>query len=278
MRDFLRQLMEETGNDLARVSRVREYLQARLLETLQDSGAFLNWAIGGGTALRFLYSIPRFSEDLDFSTIDQSQKTDFRYILSKVKRRFVLEDYPIEIRVSDQKNVVSARIQFPGLLHDLDLSPHPSQALSIKVELDTCPPSGAVITTSVVRRHVTLNLCHHDKASLLAGKMHAVVSRRWIKGRDIFDLVWYLADRHWPEPNLAMLNAALKQTGWKGPVMTMQNWREQLRFRIDDVDWKQVQADVKPFLERERDIELVSADVLCSLLGEKRRGKQGFGV
>ena len=67
---------------------------------------------------------------------------------------------------------------------------------------------------------MTLNLCHHDKPSLLAGKLHAVLSRKWTKGRDLYDLVWYLADRTWPAPNLALLNAALAQTGWKGPVMT----------------------------------------------------------
>jgi len=58
MKDHLRQLASVAGNDLARTCLVREYLQARILESLQDSGAFLRWAFVGGTALRFLYSIP----------------------------------------------------------------------------------------------------------------------------------------------------------------------------------------------------------------------------
>ncbi len=65
-----------------------------------------------------------------------------------------------------------------------------------EVEVDNRPPPGAGIATSIVRRHVTLNLCHHDKASLLAGKLHAVLHRKWTKGRDLYDLVWY-PRKHW---------------------------------------------------------------------------------
>jgi hypothetical protein len=113
---------------------------------------------------------------------------------------------------------------------------------------------------------VTLHLCHHDKASLLAGKLHAVLSRPWAKGRDLYDLVWYLADRTWPAPNLDLLNAALAQTEWKGLVLTAATWREQLRQRIDTLDWEKARADVRPFLERERDLDLVTKEGLGRLL------------
>jgi hypothetical protein len=120
--------------------------------------------------------------------------------------------------------------------------------------------------TTVVRRHVTLNLCHHDRASLLAGKLHAILSRPWTKGRDLFDLVWYLADRTWPAPNLNLLNAALTQTKWAGPVMTAANWRPHIRKHVRGLDWEQARSDVRPFLERQRDLDLVTTDVLDELL------------
>ena len=274
MKEYLRQLAAQADNDLVRGGLVREYLQARVLESLQDAGVFLRWAFLGGTALRFLYSLPRFSEDLDFSLITAGEDAGFRVALAEVKRALSLEGYRIEIKVNEQKTVASAWIRFPGLPHELGLSPHPSQILSIKVETDTCPPSGAGIATSIVRRHVTLNLCHHDKSSLLAGKLHAVLSRTWFKGRDLYDLVWYLADRTWPAPNLVLLNAALAQTGWEGPALTANNWRDELRQRIETVNWERARADVRPFLERERDIALVSAETLGKLLGADtlRRG------
>lgn len=268
MKEYLRELMARAPHDLARASLVREYLQARVLESLQDSGVFLRWAFVGGTALRFLYSIPRFSEDLDFSVIKTGEDAGIKTALTAVKRALSFEDYPVEIHVKDEKTVVSAWLKFPGLPYELGLSPHASQVLSIKVEVDTRPPPGAVITTSLVRRHVTLNLCHYDKASLLAGKLHAVMSRKWTKGRDLYDVAWYLADRAWPAPNLALLNAALAQTGWDGPALTTGNWREQLRQRLGALDWDGARADVRPFLERDRDVELVSEDVLASLLAD----------
>jgi hypothetical protein len=266
MKEYLRQLAAQADNDIARGCLVREYLQARVLESLQDAGVFLRWTFLGGTALRFLYGISRFSEDLDFSLITPGADAGFRAALTGVKRAFELEGYRAEVRVSDSKAVASAWLKFPGLPHELGFSPRASQALSIKVEMDTNPPPGARIQTSIVRRHVTLHLCHHDQASLLAGKLHAVLSRPWAKGRDLYDLVWYLADRTWPAPNLDLLNSALVQTGWKGPVMTVANWRNELRHRIKTLDWERARTDVRPFLERERDIALVTVETLDSLL------------
>jgi len=266
MKEHLRQLAAQADNPIARGCLVREYVQARTLESLQDQGVFLRWAFLGGTALRFLFAIPRFSEDLDFSLVAPGEAADFRAALTGVKRMFGREGYRVEVKVRERKTVASAWLRFPGLPYELGLTPHASQTLSIRVEVDTNPPPGARLETSVVRRHVTLNLCHHDKSSLLAGRLHAVLSRPWAKGRDLYDLVWYLADRTWPAPNLELLNAALAQTGWKGPVMTASNWRNALRHRLESLDWKTAQADVRPFLERERDIALVTGETLSGLL------------
>lgn len=266
MKEYLHQIVASAGNPLSAELMVREYLQARILEFLQDRGAFLNWAFVGGTALRFLYSIPRFSEDLDFSLIDAGKPVDIRGIVSDIGRRFSVEQYTVDMRVSTRTNVASARIQFSHLLQELDLSQHPRQKLSIKLEVDTHTPRGAGIASTVIRRHVVLNLCHHDRPSLLAGKIHAVLTRPWTKGRDLFDLAWYLSDRRWPEPNIEMLNAALKQTAWRKPLITQDTWRNVLHQSVDGVDWDRARADVAPFLEHERDLMLVSADVLRRLL------------
>lgn len=266
MKELVRQLVERAPNPLTGNAIVREYLQARVLEFIQESGAFLRWAFLGGTALRFLYSIPRFSEDLDFSVINPDSETGFRQTMSAVKRLFVREGYTIEILVNEHNPVASAWIKFPGLPYATGLSPHPSQVLSIKLELDTKPPKGAQLETSIIRRHCTVNLCHYDKASLFAGKIHAILCRQWTKGRDLFDLAWYLADRQWPEPNLVQLNAALAQTGWPGPVLTGQSWRDTLIQKLELLDWESAKADVFPFLETSRDIELVSFPVLLKLL------------
>lgn len=176
----------------------------------------------------------------------------------------------MSIKAKAEKTAASAFIKFRGLLYEIGLSPQASQVFSIKIEVDTNPPAGAVIQTSLVRRHVTLNLLHYDKASLLAGKLHALLTRRYTKGRDLFDLIWYLADRSWPAPNCALLNAALAQTGWEGPVVTIENWRGLLSERLAKFNWEAARADVLQFLERPEDALLITRENLESLLRPER--------
>ena len=201
MKDHLREIVAHRQGSLQKISAAREYLQAHMLQTLQEAGVFRYWAFVGGTALRFLYSIPRFSEDLDFSRVPDVPLPDFRSSVTRIKTGFEAESYSVALAVKSDKTVASVFVKFPGLLHELGLSPHPSQVLSIRVEVDTNPPAGAVLDTTLVRRlGLTLNLTHYDKASLLAGKVHALLTRTYTKGRDLYDLVWYLADPGWPAP------------------------------------------------------------------------------
>jgi hypothetical protein len=141
------------------------------------------------------------------------------------------------------------------------------QPLAVKIEVDTNPAAGAGLATSVVRRYVTLQLQHHDRASLLAGKLHAILQRPYVKGRDVYDLLWYLSDPGWPAPNLILLNNALQQTGWIGEPLTESTWREFVRRRLKPVAWKQVVADVRPFLPGEEEARLLTPENVMRLLG-----------
>jgi predicted nucleotidyltransferase component of viral defense system len=266
MKDFLRQLVTGAHDNTVGRSLTTEYLQARILQTLQESGAFLSWAFLGGTALRFLFSIPRYSEDLDFSLFGAADELTLRSALKRIRGDFEAQNYAIGMKVSDTKTVHSAFVRFPGLLHELGLSPHREEALAVKLEVDTNPPAGAVISTTVVRRHVTLNLAHYDKASLLSGKLHALLARSYLKGRDLYDLVWYLSDPTWPAPNFCLLNASLAQTGWQRPELTSGNWRQTLWEHLRQVDWKLARQDVAPFLERGGEVQLLTAETCERLL------------
>ncbi|MCX6350217.1 MAG: nucleotidyl transferase AbiEii/AbiGii toxin family protein [Candidatus Aureabacteria bacterium] len=237
---------------------------------MQEGGAFLDWAFHGGTALRFLYSIPRCSEDLDFALIRTGRPSRFRELLEKIRASFEMEGYAVTLKINDSKTVASAFVRFPGLLYELGVSPHRPEVISVKIELDTNPPSGAVLETTLIRRHVVLNLLHHDRASLLAGTLHTVLTRGYTKGRDLYDLVWYLADRTWPSPNLLLLNSALLQTGWEGPRATEANWRELAAERIRRVRWDRAVEDVRPFLERQSDLTLLNEENCLKLLRRDR--------
>jgi hypothetical protein len=266
MKDYLIQIVSQQPNDFMKRSIAREYLQARILEALQDRGAFLKWAFVGGTALRFLYGMPRYSEDLDFSPVVPEKEHAFAPLLQKVSSAFEAEGYSNDIRIRDKGAVKSAFIKFKGLLAELGISPREDQILSVRVEVDTNPPKGATTTTTVIRRFVTLNLLHYDRPSVLAGKLHAVLSRAYTKGRDLFDLVWYLTDRTWPEPNFTFLNNALAQTRWPGPKLTAANWRRIVAKRMEEIRWDRAVKDVSPFLERSQDVNLLTLENVRNLL------------
>jgi predicted nucleotidyltransferase component of viral defense system len=266
MKEYLRQILSGVRNQVLGRCLVREYLQVRLLQFLQDRGVFSMWAFQGGTALRLLYSMPRFSEDLDFALVEPAAADDFRDMVANAGKVFEAENYDVGVRISDRRAVKSAFVSFKGLLFELGLSAHESETLSVKVEVDSNPPAGAGIASTIVRRHVILNLRHHDQASLLAGKLHAVLARRYTKGRDIYDLLWYLSDRTWPPPNIELLNNALRQTRWQGPQVTAENWRQLVSARIETIHWRQVAEDVRPFLERAEDIALLTKGNLLALL------------
>lgn len=267
MKAHLKDLVESVDGDANRkICIAREYLQARILQSFQEDGVFTRWTFQGGTALRFLFAIPRFSEDLDFSSIRCGEDAALERALTRAQSAFQEQGYETVIKRLRQKTVASAFIDFAGLLFELGLSAQRRQIFSVKVEVDTNPPAGASMDTTLVRRHVTLNLYHHDRASLLAGKVHALLSRPWCKGRDLYDLVWYLADRDWPEPNLTLLNNALAQTGWDGAVLVPVNWRKVLREKLGDVDWNAARADLLPFLEHPREVDFLRPEHVLGLL------------
>ena len=266
MKEFLREIIRTNPNPILKRNLVREYLQARILECLQHSGAMIPLSFQGGTALRFLYNIARFSEDLDFALERPGAEYAFRSYLKAIQSAFMAEGYSIELKVNDQKTVNSAFVRFPGLLYELDLSPNTNEVIAVKIEVDTHPPQGAKLETDLVRRYIPLRLHHHDRGSLLAGKLHAILNRDYAKGRDLYDLMWYLSDPAWPPPNLVLLENALVQTNWTGPLPNPENWRGLIYERLKNLDWKAALADVRPFLERPEEIELLTIDNLRHLL------------
>ena len=139
------------------------------------------------------------------------------------------------------------------------------QELSIKLEVDTRPPEGAILEKRLVNRHMLLSLQHHDLPSLMAGKVHALVTRGYPKGRDWYDLVWYRAKRPPITPNLTLLQNALDQTEGVGAIHA-DNWRSQVRARLESLSDEDLRRDAAAFLERRQDAELLSMENLRSVL------------
>ena len=267
MKAYLMDMVRQAPTPSLGRNLAREYLQARILGAMQRAGAMIPLAFHGGTALRFLYAAMRYSEDLDFALEQAREQYDFRAYLRAIQAEFAAEGYAVTLKVSDQRAVHSAFVRFVGLPYELGLSPHRGEVLAVKIEVDTDPPAGAVLATTVIRRHVILQLQHHDRASMLAGKLHAVLQRPYTKGRDLYDLLWYLSDRSWPAPNLILLNNALCQTGWSDSELNEKNWRPVLADQLQRLNWVRVADDVRPLLEPGVDPNLLTLENLLRVLG-----------
>jgi len=266
MKAYLRELITPAQSKLFGIHTVREYLQARILQSLQRAGAMQTLAFHGGTSLRFLYNIPRYSEDLDFTLERDPEAYDFRVYLQRIVRDFSAEAYTIDVKLNEKRVVNSAFIRFRGLLYELGLSGQETEALAIKIEVDTNPPPQAGLVTTSLYKYIPLNLQHHDPATLLAGKLHAILQREYLKGRDIYDLWWYLTQPDWPNPNLAHLNQNLQQSGWSDEPLTSANWQSAVRERLRPLSWSLVWEDVEPFIMTLDGQQGFSKDGLLTLL------------
>ncbi len=265
MKDYVLELVSEKTGYNVKLNIMREYLQALILRIMHDKRVFRSTAFLGGTALRFLYGLPRFSEDLDFSITEKKQFI-FADLIVEIKKELELAGYNISIDYNDEKIVQYAMIKFEQLMYEAQISSRREQIFSIKIEMDTNPPEGANLRTNIVNKYFLVSFLSYDVPSLLAGKLHALLSRKYIKGRDYFDLVWYLS--RWKNiiPNISLLQNALTQTGWKREMPTADTWRDFLYGTVRALDWHDVENDVKNFLENPSDMDIFTKSNLLHLI------------
>lgn len=266
MKDYCLELTAAQSGFNAKLNAMREYLQAYVLRALHDEGFFRSAAFVGGTALRFLYGLPRFSEDLAFSLTGEKGAYSFDKFMHKVDQELKLAGYQAAVTFKSENTVQNAMVKFEGLLFEAKLSPLKAQKFSIKIEIDTKPPAGAVLKTELVNKYFPISFLSYDTASLFAGKLHAILSRKYAKGRDYFDLGWYLSRWKGIEPNFEFLNNALKQTGWTGGVVEKNSWRMLVSGVVERLDWKKIKEDVENFLENSKDTAIFTKDNTLALL------------
>ncbi len=269
MKDEALAIAAEQSDPARRLNVLREYLQACILRSLHESEAFVSLSFVGGTALRFLYRLPRFSEDLDFS-LENSLGYTPKTWLKKIKTDLTLQGFSPTITWNDRKTVQVAWVKLPDVLKEAGLATIAEQNLSVKIEIDTCPPTGADTLVELITRHFLFAVRHHDLPSLMAGKVNALCTRPYPKGRDWYDLIWYLTQRPAVTPNLTLLQHALEQNEGNG-IVKAEHWARFALQQLETFDASNLAADVRPFLERAQDADTINVDNLRSLLGDRQR-------
>jgi hypothetical protein len=244
---------------------LREITQEIMLAALGRTDFFKKAGFQGGTCLRIFHGLNRFSEDLDFALQHPDASFSLGAYLDAMSRELVAYGYELEMddRSKVDRNVCAAFVKDDSVGNLVRLNHRPGagplRKLRIKLEVDTNPPVGATFETKYLDFPFPSSVCVFDPPSLFAGKLHALLCREYLKGRDWYDFVWYAARR--TPANYVLLAAALKQIGpWKDQdVRVDRAWCfEQLRGKIETTDWKHACEDVRRFIKAQ---ELPSLDI-----------------
>ncbi len=246
-----------------KVNHLREFLQVLILKICCDSGFMSNLVFTGGTALRILFDLHRFSEDLDFSLI---HKENYRFAdFSKtLKDRLLQYGLSVETKERIQTSTQRVDLKFKNILYRLSLSSLRSENLLIKIEIDANPPAGGGTEISLVNKTFIFQVVHFDIPSLFATKIHACFYRKYTKGRDFYDLLWYLTKK--AEPNYKLLNNAIRQTeGKEAPMVHRNNFRIFIEKKLENVNFTTVRKDVERFIEDKNEVALLNRETFLHL-------------
>lgn len=256
------------------VKALREIIQEVALLGLWRARFFEHAAFYGGTALRILHGLDRFSEDLDFSLLAPTPDFSLQRFSAALEEE--VRAFGFNLRVESVDKTVATAVQSAFLkaatrtelmVIEADerlISAIPSgQVLKIKIEVDTDPPPAFATTTRYLLQPIPFAVRCYTLPSLFAGKLHALLCRRWnnrVKGRDWYDLVWYAA--HHPQLNLFHLEQRMRQTGhWSGTArLSRHDLDELLQTAIDRLEIAQARQDVAPFVKDQQALALWSTD------------------
>lgn len=260
---------------------LKEIIQEVALLGLWRSKFFEKAAFYGGSALRILYGLDRFSEDLDFSLLKSDKKFSLGDYIRAVEDELKSFGFSVAVEKKEKRyktNIDSAFIK-GGTLNNMIIVDIPESVrkriysekiLKIKMEVDTDPPGGFYTEAKYLLQPMPFSVNTYALPYLFSGKMHAVLCRSWknrVKGRDWYDLAWYTGRG---EPvDLTHLEKRLKQTGHleKKKSLTENILKQMLRERIASTDFNKAKNDVEHLLRNPAAIEIWSKkffEVICA--------------
>lgn len=262
------------------INALREILQNVALFGLWRGKFFEKAVFYGGSALRILYGLDRYSEDLDFSLLEKNENfslSGYGEALCREVRSFgfqaefesfrrsktsAIESAFLKANTSKELIVIEAPVE---ILRGL----HPARKLKIKLEVDTDPPGGFSVENRYVLQPVPFPVRVCSLPDLFAGKLHAILCRMWrnrVKGRDWYDLVWYAG--RYPAVRISHLESRMRQTGdyEEDDQLRLEKLLEMLKTAITKLDIKQAREEVLPFVKDHRLLEVWSRDFFRQII------------
>ncbi|MEY3844750.1 MAG: hypothetical protein RL293_1172 [Bacteroidota bacterium] len=257
---------------------LREIMQEITLAALSRTDFFEKAAFYGGTALRIFYGLDRFSEDLDFSLLKADEGFTLEPYFSAILTEF--EALGIKVRINEKEkakrsSIESAFLKTETIWKELVLEDILKQTgvksnkpIKIKIEVDRNPPLGFQTEEKLLIRPFSFYVRCFKLPSLFAGKLHALLYRKWnnrVKGRDWYDLEWYIK-KGIPLDAAHFLLRAQDTTDWNAEIITNEQILELINHKIESVSFTNIKEDVIRFIKDEKVLSIWSAKYFKDLV------------
>lgn len=260
---------------------LKEIIQSISLLGLHRGGFFNIACFYGGTALRILYGLDRFSEDLDFCLIEKNPSFSLSLYFKSIHDE--LERFGFSARIEEKRSGADVAVESAFVKQDtitglMSIGRNPKRAqkgqpIKVKLEVDKSNPQGFVTDKKLIKLPIPFMVTTLTEESLFAGKMHALLARSYldrVKGRDYYDFLFYVS--RGTKVNLKYLDAKLRDSGHYADdrALDRETLISLLKEKFMNVDFEKVKSDVKPFiaLEKERDLAEWNSDLFVALAEE----------
>lgn len=249
---------------------LREIMQEVVLAGLSRTDFYERAAFYGGTALRIFYQLDRFSEDLDFSLLKEDSGFSLEPYFVSIISEFDALGIEVSIGEKDksiQKKIDSAFLKSETIWKELVLEDIVRQAgiksnrsIKIKIEVDRKPPLGFETEEKLLLRPFSFYVKCYKQPSLFAGKMHALLFRRWknrVKGRDWYDLEWYIKKGITLDIRHFLLRAQ-DTSDWNEKTISQEQIIDLLQKKIKTVSFDSIKEDVSRFIKDDKTLKIWS--------------------
>lgn len=254
MQNLLAQKDSSLPGDTKRVL-LKEYLQALALDYLYNHPRYRKLNFYGGTCLHDVYGLNRLSEDLDLD--NGSGSVELTSLEEDLLAYFRTQIAYANVSVKTQQGEWGIRrttLKFP-ILQELGLSTYANEALHLKVEISQHQQTAVIQRTSLFLFGRSFVALHFSLETMMAGKMLACLERNFqkgasgarIKGRDFYDLLWFMQQRIVP------LEEKLQRDG--SQPYTIKTAMSALSEKVRSISSADLAEDLLPLFEQRSFIE-----------------------
>ena len=259
---------------------LREIMQEITLAGLSRTDFFEKAAFYGGTALRIFYGLDRYSEDLDFSLLKRDPNFSIEPYFKAILDEFNSLGLTISIREkkkNKQTAIDSAFLKAETIWQEIvledtikEIGVRSNRTLKIKIEVDRQPPLHFKTEEKLLLRPFSFYVKCYTQSSLFAGKMHALLFRKWInrvKGRDWYDLEWYIK-KGIPLDVNHFLTRAKDTNDWQEDRISKEQIIALLETKIKSVSFSSIKEDVVRFIENDETLAIWSPEYFKDVIAK----------